>query len=510
MNIRTSSSCIPAARLRSAALATGLLAACVCAAEPGARAQSYGQDFESRHSGTFGGEKVDYLARFEGLPIRNEAGEEIARIHATSYVRENVSEAAERPVIFIWNGGPSAASQPLHMAGFGPRRLVVPLDVGAPIEAPFEAADNPHTVLDVADLVFVDPVETGFSRILPAGDPAWFYSADGDAQSVAQFIRNWLTVHGRPKSPAFVMGTSYGTIRAALVAGILAGTDTPLEGAFLFSQGVNLIETTQRNRNLVGYATNLSQEAAIAWFHGRTAFQHRPVAEVIDAAQEFAMGDYLVALGKGRQLPDAERQAIAERLADFTGIPAGYYVEHSLRIKKTQFRRELLKDRGLVLGAADARYTAAADAKQGPASPTQGVGEVHRAHLRDFLGVTFDPAEYRPMAPVAFGDWDWNGTTTLDGSKAPPGTKSHIFADFDYPAALVPAFAAKETFRIMFATGIHDLLTTVGPARLLANDFDYPAGRIVLREYAGGHAFYSNDAEFERLADDLREFVKGR
>ncbi len=499
------------ARTRMPALVVALLAsvlmACEVSSPPAQQLSFSGQSFATKHSGTFNGTPVNYIATLDETVITNEDGQDTASIFATSYVRQDVADPASRPVIFIWNGGPSAASQTLHIAGFGPRRLIVPLDVNAPIAAPYKTTDNRHTVLDVADLVFVDPVETGFSRILPDVDRGYFYSADGDAESIAQFIQKWLIKNGRENSPRFVMGTSYGSIRAALVAGVLAETPTPLDGAILFSQGLNLVETTQRKNNLVGFACNMPQIAAIAWYHGKTAMQDKPVADVIDEMYDFAMGDYLVALAKGRYLPDPDRQVIAERLAGLTGISVDYYLANDLIIKKPTFRRELLKDQGLVLGSGDARYAAAVDDENGPASPTQGVAEAFREHLQEFLGITLPLDEYRGSAPDTGRNWDYDGWTTLGGGKVPRGSKRSIFGDFDYPGEIKRAFDANESFRIMIATGIYDTLTTVGPARMLAATPGYPGGRIDMHDYVGGHAFYSNDAEFNRLADDVRKFV---
>ena len=466
-----------------------------------------GYSVSTRHSGLFHGVRVDYVATFDDTIITNEVAEETASIYATSYIRDDVADPDSRPIIFIWSGGPSASSQTLHMAGFGPRRLVVPRDVSAAIAPPYAVTDNVHTVLDVADLVFVDPAGTGFSRILPDGDESHFYSAAGDAESVAQFMRKWLTKNHRLDSPIYILGSSYGSIRAALVAGLLAETTTPLDGAILFSQGVNLVETTQRNNNIIGYASNLSQQAAIAWYHGRTSLHEQSVAQVIDEAQAFAMGEYLVALTQGRFLDEADRGAIASRMAELTGVSSAYYVKNDLMIKKSQFRSELLRDRGLVIGATDARYTAPADSEQGPSNPTQGVPEVQLEHMQNFLGITLPMEQYRGFAPDTGNQWDYGGTSTLDGSELAPDTIRTVFADFDFPRVIAPAFEANEEFRVMIATGIYDLLTTVGPARLLASNPAYPANRIEMHDYVGGHAFYASDDDFERLANDVRTFA---
>lgn len=466
-----------------------------------------GHSFVSTQHGSFNGAAIDYTAAFEEVVLSDEDGRKTASVFGASYVRRNTLDPASRPVIFVWNGGPGAASQTLHIAGFGPRRLVAPLDVTAPVGPPYETVENRHTLLDAADLVFVDPVETGFSRILPHGDRNYFYSASGDAESIAQFIREWLKREGREASPKYVMGSSYGSIRAALVAGLLTESATPLEGAILLSQGVNLVETTQRKNNLIGFAVNMPQIAATAWYHGKTSRQHLSVADVIDETYDFAMSEYLVALVKGSSLKETERKAIAKKLEELTGISAAYYLGNRLTIDKQTFGRELLKGEGRGIGQADARYTAAVDDPEGPAIPTRGVSIAFRNHLRDFLGVTLPNEEYRSYAPDIGQYWDYEGWSTLDGSRTPRGARRSIFADFDYPGELQRAFEANDSFRVMIATGIYDTLTTTGPARLLAATPGYPTDRIVLYEYVGGHAFYSNDAEFERLADDVREFV---
>ncbi|MCK5745535.1 MAG: hypothetical protein KAH44_04935, partial [Oricola sp.] len=336
-----------------------------------------GEDIVTNHEGVFNGENVTYTATLSEAVIKNEAGEPTAVLSSTAYVRTGAADAAARPVVFIWNGGPSAASVTLHMAGLGPKRLVIPADPETPIAPPFTYEDSPHALLDLADLVFVDPVETGFSRLLKEDERSYFYSTTGDAASVTDYIRQWLTENGRTQSPVYVLGTSYGSIRAPLVAGMLAKTDTPAAGLVIFSQAANLIEVVQRKHSIVGYAVNMPQIAAIAHYHGKTAYQNKTVFELIDDAYAYFMGDYLKALAAGRALSDKEKRKVARTLEKFTGIAADYYVEHDLRITKGEFRQLLFKDQGLVLTANDSRYALKPDAMVSN-PPVQGAEAAHR------------------------------------------------------------------------------------------------------------------------------------
>lgn len=465
-----------------------------------------GNEFVTEHGGVFNGNAVHYTASFSETIVRNDDGAPIARFYSTDYVADNTASSEQRPIIFIWNGGPSAASATLHMAGFGPKRLVNNISDDDSANTPFKVAENTHTLLDIADLVFVDPAETGYSRILPDGDENYFYSVEGDAESVARFIETWLSEHGRTESPIFIMGTSYGSIRAAVVARYLAATKTPLTGVILFSQGVNLVETTQRANSLVGYASNISQLAAIAWFHGMGEHQDGTVYEALDKAHTFAMNEYLIAIAKGRDIPAKELNRVARRLSGFIGIDQNYLKSKMLLINKGEFRRELLKDKGLALLANDARQTFSPDDGRPVNSSTEHVGEAQLQHLSAFLQVTFPADEYQSFAPGT-GNWDYGGSSTLGGARVPPGAARSVFSDFDWPGDLAEAFTANASFRLFIATGVYDTLTTSGPARLLAADVDFPGERVELHEYEGGHAFYANDAEFERLSGDLRKFI---
>ena len=464
-----------------------------------ARAQApAGGPFVTRHSSTFNGRRVDYVAT---VGETQTGGANPARFVTTSYVAQG-ADPAKRPVLFAFNGGPSSSSQTLHMLALGPKRIVVPQDPRAQFGPPYRVTDNTDTVLDVADLVFIDPAETGFSRMLPGGRREHFYSVQGDAQSVSDFLVAWSKVNGREASPKYVAGESYGTMRAAFMAGQLARV-MPLEGVFLFGQAVNMIETSQRAKNALAYATNLTALAAIAAYHGKAERRGRSMNAIIDEAYAWGMGGYLQALVKGYDLPERERRRVAARLQAMTGIGADYYLANDLAITKIAYARELLKDQGLMLGTYDARYVGPLP-KPGerPTDPFAKVtAAIHPAMMEHYatrLGVTWPASEYRTAAPNT-GSWTWAPTLGPGGP----------FHDYDYAAHIDPAFQANARFRLMIGTGIYDLTTTVGPARYLVNRSNWPRGRVFQRQYEGGHMAYTHEPSLRAFTADIRAWVSG-
>lgn len=456
-------------------------------------------------SGKFNGQSVRYRAAYRSQVISSDSGEPVARLYAMDYL-SSAAPSPMRPVIFIWNGGPSVAATTLHMAGFGPRRMALS-ELGEPAPGdPVGLIDNPDTLLDWADLVFLDPVETGWSRLLDESQRAWLYSAEGDAWVVERFIRQWLKAHGRSQAPIYLMGTSYGSIRAAILSRLMAEAGTPPQGVILFSQGVNLIETTQRRLNVIGYASNISQMAVIARFHGRGAYlEHTPEA-LLQLAEDFAMGAYLQALVQGHDLAPERFAAVSLQLADLLGLPVGRIREQHLLVNKRQFRTWLLEDQGLVLAANDGRHVSPA-ADPGPSDPAiVRVPEAWQIHFQELFGQALDLENYRLRAPDT-EQWDWGGSSARSGRRAVVGDPRSVFADYDWTGDLATVAAADPDFRIFVAIGRYDTLTTYGPARLLVTSPLLPAERTALHHYPGGHSFYAHPEVFKTLSADLRAFL---
>ena len=457
--------------------------------------------FVTEHRGVFNGQRVAYTATVEETLTPAAEGLPACRIVATAYVRSPVDAA--RPVIFLFNGGPISASSYLHIGGFGPKRYDPPTDVDAAVPEPYALVDNTESLLDVADIVFFDPPETGFSRVVDPAQVAQTYSDAGDSRAACAFVETWLKAKGREASPRYVLGESYGTLRAALMAGRLSET-LPLDGVLLMGQALNMIETSQRPGNVVSFATNLPALTAVAAYHGRIALAGRTVSDLIEEAWTFGMGEYLNALRQGSRLPYARRSAIAARLEALTGISTAYYLEHRLKISKEDFVVELLRDRGEMLGMYDARYRGPAPAPgERPKDPygkvNAMVAPLLQRHMTENLKVTLPMDEYRGAAP-RIGPWRYGPSAGAGGP----------FDDYNYDAGIARAMAANPRFRLLIGTGIYDTTTTLGPARYLVDQASYPADRVALKQYDGGHMAYSNPEARAAMAADIRAFVTGR
>jgi carboxypeptidase C (cathepsin A) len=459
------------------------------------------QAVTTNHTGVFNGKTVAYQASVEPIVVNDAAGKPGARVVGISYIASSVADSANRPVLFAFNGGPISPSNVLHMGMLGPKRVAIPDDVSAN-PSTFKLVENPYTLLDVADIVFIDPASTGFSRVLKGVDPKSYFSVHADAQQVAQFIVEWSKQHGRLASPKYVLGESYGTMRAAAVANQLQKLPqpVPLSGVILLGQALNIIEFSQRPANAISYVVSLPTLAAIAWSHGKANSHGKSFDAFMDDVWSFARNDYLTALFQGQSLDPDQRRAIAGKLADFTGLSADYYVAHDLQISKESYRRELLRDKGEILGQIDARYAGPNDGHSGdPAGViTKAYDAEFKVYLRDDLGIANADA-YITDGPVkGFGDWEWDGTGTSP------------FADWPYPRLLSEVFAANPNFRLMIGNGYEDTQTTVGAARYLINRSDWPRDRVSLHFYQGGHTTYSVEDSLRRMTDDIRAMIATR
>jgi carboxypeptidase C (cathepsin A) len=409
--------------------------------------------------------------------------------------------AAKRPLTFSFNGGPGAASVWLHMGALGPKRVRMRDDDGMMPAPPYGLVDNEDTWLPDTDLVFIDPVGTGYSRAAKPELGKKFWSLDGDIASVGEFIRLYLTRYERWGSPLFLVGESYGTTRAAGLSGYLVDRGIAFNGILLVSSILNFQTARFTRGNDLPYPLFLPTYAATAWYHKRLPadLQAKPLRAVLDEVEAFAGGEYAVQLAKGDALSPADRKALAARLARYTGLDAGWIERADERIEIMHFCRELLADERKNVGRIDSRFT--------------GDNESGIAERPDF-----DPsiAAIVPPYTAAFNqyvraDLGFKSDLTyyvLGGGIGPWEYPSNGFTDTS--GALRSAFAKNPSMRLFVASGHFDLATPHFATRYTLSHMGLTAdqrARITSKEYEAGHMMYLHVGELAKLRKDVGAFL---
>ena len=496
-------------RLITACAAVALVTATPGAAQPppATTSQAYvPRKVVTSHVGAFGDRKVSYVATAGETILNDPKGAPAAAIYAFSYVEKNAKEA--RPVIFVFNGGPGSSSIWLHMGMLGPRKVAFPDPVRPPTTAPFKIADNPLSLLDVADLVFIDPVGTGYSRLLPGGKAEDFYGVAQDARATSDFIQSWLTQNKRWNSPKFVMGESYGAVRAAVLANTLMGgplstgtlSAVSLDGVLILGPSFEPGGTVKGDDR--AYLNNLPTMAASAWHHGKIARDGKSPESVAGEARAFVASDYVRALYAGNSLSSAERVRTAKRLAELTGLPTKTWLDNDLRMSMGEFSAALLKEEGLQLGAYDSRYTLPLAASGGdPVADDPAMGQYTPgfvAAFNTYAQSELNVEEAGRYQAIVFADinsrWNWG---------AGPGT----LVPHNYGVDLAAAMRRNPSMRVFIGAGYYDLVTTFGAAEYTARHSGLAPGRLTLKTYASGHMPYLGDESAALLAADVRAFI---
>lgn len=457
----------------------------------------------TRHTGTFNGVRVAYTATTGETFLRDDAGKPQASIFSVSYIRDG--NDANRPVVFLFNGGPGSGSVWLHMGAFGPVRVEVPSDArddGAP---PYPIVANPDSLLDVADLVFIDPVGTGFSYAMPGVDPQNYWGVTQDAKSIAQFIRLWLDEHGRWNAPKFLGGESYGTTRSAAVLNQLEGqyNDVALNGVILMSTVLDFGAGADTPGNEVVHAMNLPSMAATALYHNKISYPGG-VEALTTEARQWATSVYLPALMQGNALPATQRNAIRAQLARYTGLSEDFLERADLRVTPDRFYKELLRDRGLTIGRLDSRYTGR-DYDNAGESPDNdpsfyGIDGAYTAAINSYargaLGYRTD-RQYVTIGSV--GAWDWRLGEGRDSD-----------AYLNVAPYIGRALRENSGLRIFVGQGWYDFATPFFAAEYALSRTGFPRDRIAFHYYDAGHMMYVRAEDRAKLSRDIRTFIQQR
>jgi len=467
------------------------------------------RQFVTRHRTRIAGKELAYKAIAGDTHLTNLAGDWVGDLFSFTYLLDD-STQRNRPVLFVFNGGPGSSSVWLHLGIMGPRRVVLTPTINPSVVPPFRLEDNPDCPLDVADVVFIDPIGTGYSHLAGKGKPTDFFGVDADANMTAQFIERWLTQHGRWNSPKFIMGESYGSMRAAVLPGALMGGPTTAAGIMrgITVNGVILLGTTLTGHNGPSSAAEHTRQealklpsmAATAWYHRPAARTTQTLAALHDEVAQFAQQDYLPALLKADkgQLPPAERQRLLRRLTQYTGLPATAF-DAKLRLSPQAFARHLLAKEKLALGMYDSRYTLPTqNAGTDPVADDPAMGQ----YVPGFIAAFHD---YLPSLGVRleqpYGAIVWQGLNTGWNWERPQATSQNTAVD------LANAMRNNSKLRLLVAAGYYDLVTTAAAARHEMEQAHPPADRVTYRTYASGHMLYLGDTA-EAFAQDVRALIR--
>lgn len=484
-------------------------------------------EVRSTGSVTVGGTRIPYQAvagtlvvhpkDWDDVPARDEEGKKDEKTQAeasmfyVAYFRTG-APAASRPITFIFNGGPGSSSIWLHMGAFGPVRVET-ADAGQASAAPYRVVANDQALLDASDLVFIDAPGTGFSRVAGKDKDKAFYGVDQDIHAFARFVVQFLSKHGRWASPKYLFGESYGTMRAAGLAKALQDQDVDLNGVMLLSDILNwdlVPDDPQANPGIdLPYIVSLPTYAATAWYHHRVADRPDDLQAFLAEVERFATTDYALALMQGSTLPAAQRQAIAEKLSAYTGLPVAYLLKTNLRIEYGALQKELLQDRDLTTGTLDTRFTGwTIDplSKVADYDPQgSAIGAAYAGAFNDYVRGTLHYGEgrhYQTSLDV-YGSWDYK--------HQPPGAGKPLIALPNVLPDLAVAMKRNPSMKVMvnggwfdvstpYFAGVYELRHLPVPAALHAN--------IEYRYYPSGHMVYLHRPSLKALHDNVADFIR--
>lgn len=458
----------------------------------------------TQHQIALNGETLSYTATTGVIPLRDEAKDAVtARIFFTAYTLDGVEQTAARPLVFVFNGGPGSSSVWLHLGAIGPKRVVMQPEGWMP-SPPFRLEENAYSWLDLADLVFIDPVGTGYSRAADPEKKKEFWSLENDLKSVGEFIRLYLTRYKRWNSPLFLAGESYGTTRAAGLAGHLLEQGIAFNGLVLISAVFNFQTIEFEQGNDLPYLLFLPTYAATAWYHGKLspALQQRSLRDVFEEVRAWAETEYIVALAKGDRLPDSEREAVIAQLAAYTGLSPRFIEDSNLRVRDQHFFKELLRDQKRTAGRLDSRFKGIdklvvgehIDCDPAMSAIMPPYTAMLNQYVRAELGYETD-IRYEIISPDVGRNWEW------DRGKYP-----------DTSEPLRSAVSQNPFMKVLIAMGHYDLATPPFATQYTLSHMDLdPAvrGNFQTTTYEAGHMMYLDIVSLAQLKQDVAQFVRG-
>ena len=447
------------------------------------------------HTVRIDGKTISYTATAGTYVLKEDNGKPLASMFFIAYMKDGIKDFSRRPILFSFNGGPGTASLWLHLGVLGPRKVVYD-DEGFALRPPYRLENNDYSILDVTDVVFIDPVATGYSRMAPGEDPHKYHGTMEDIESVAEFIRLYITRNARWESPKFVIGESYGTVRASGLAGYLH------DRLQMYLNGVILVSMTSLNVDVgtdLGYALILPHYTATAWYHKKLPpdLQEKPLRAVLDEVEAFALNEYILALAKGGYVPEDEKRKIIRTCAKYTGLSESYIERSNLRIDRSRFRKELLREEKRTVGRLDSRYT----------------------------GIDRDAVGERYEYDQSLADWEGTFAATINHYIR---TELKYETDLHYKVwgdvrpwkrdpevrvgeMLRKAMTVNPYLRVFITEGYYDAACDYFTAQYVFSHLDLNGelkDRIVFGFYESGHMMYIHKPSLVKMKEDLSGFIR--
>ena len=456
----------------------------------------------TEHQVEIGGRRITYTATAATTTLKADDGTARASVFTVSYVVAGKGTPSERPITYAFNGRPGSSSIWLHLGVLGPRRIRLG-ELHTPQAPPYRLTDNAESILDLTDLVFIDPVSTGWSRPVDKDQAKEFHGLKEDTEAVGDLIRLLTSRSGRWSSPKFLAGESYGTTRAASLAGYLQERHGLYLNGIVLLSAILLFGTARPARgNDLPYLLYLPSYAATAWYHGRLAKNFKSVDKLLTEVEEFALGDYASVLLRGPRASGAEKASVRSRLAAFTGLSEDYLESADLRITPSRFFKELMRDRRRSVGRLDSRFLGIDPDAAGESNtydPAYGMIQgaytaALNAYLRDDLKFDSDVL-YEALRGEAVRPWKWGDA----------GENQYV----DVASTLAQAMSVNRSLRVFLGSGIYDLAT---PYLAAEWTFDHMrldpevVGNVVKKRYESGHMMYVHEPSIRRLKKDLQAF----
>lgn len=417
-----------------------------------------------------------------------------------------------RPVTFFYNGGPGSSTMWLHLGSLGPKYVETPGDTHLP-GAPYKLVDNPYSLLDTSDEVFIDMPGTGFGRITGKDAAKAFWGVNQDAGAFARFISRFLSKYSRWNSPKYLFGESYGTTRSAVLSKLLENNkNIDLNGVMLLGEVFNFADIAGLNRPGVDlpYELSLPTYAATAWYHKRLSPQPPDLAAFLRQVEEFALGDYMHALAKGNNITDQEKQSVAEKIHNFTGLPVDYIIKADLRVTTGQFRKEFADQQDLTTGRYDTRFLGPSIDPLSEASEydpqSAAISSAYVAMVNSYLRRTLKYGAHETYLPSAlFGSWHWDWAGTGPGGFFTGRFGLNVSSD------LADAMKTNPRLKVMVNDGYYDTATPYFAAEYEEEHLPIPSSltkNIQFNWYESGHMVYVRDECRKQLHDRVAAFIR--